>query len=64
MFCMFGCHLEKEPNRFQLLENTHPKLHKYCMDKLGLREVLTHLGVPYENRQYEMDFEGDKCDQG
>lgn len=25
IFCTFGCHLEKSPNRFQRLKNTHPK---------------------------------------
>ena len=25
IFCMFGCHLEKEPNRFQRLKETHPR---------------------------------------
>ena len=54
IFCAFGAHLEKEPNRFQLLQKTHPKLWRYCMkdkDKggLGMREVLEHLGVPYES---------------
>ena len=24
MFCMFGAHLEKEPNRFQMMKETHP----------------------------------------
>lgn len=48
MFCMFGCHLEKEPNRFQRMKNTHPKQYEYCMDKLGLKEVLDYIGVPYE----------------
>lgn len=48
MFCMFGCHLEKEPNRFQRMKQTHPKQYEYCMDKLGLREVLEYIGVPYE----------------
>ena len=48
MFCMFGCHLEKEPNRFQRMKETHPKQYAYCMDKLGLREVLDYIGVPYE----------------
>jgi len=48
MFCMFGVHLEKEPNRFQLMYKTHPKAWKYCMDKLGLREVLRHCGIPSE----------------
>lgn len=27
---------------------THPKQYAYCMDKLGLREVLEYIGVPYE----------------
>ena len=48
MFCMFGCHLEKEPNRFQRMKVTHPKQYAYCMDKLGLKEVLEYIGVPYE----------------
>ena len=48
MFCMFGCHLEKEPNRFQRMKETHPKQYAYCMDKLGLKEVLEYIGVPYE----------------
>lgn len=48
MFCMFGCHLEKEPNRFQRMALTHPKQYAYCMDKLGLRDVLEYIGVPFE----------------
>ena len=48
MFCMFGCHKESEPNRFQKMKETHPAQYKYCMDKLGLREVLDYIGVPYE----------------
>ena len=48
MFCMFGCHLEKEPNRFQRMKETHPKQWEYCMDKLGLRDVLAYINVPCE----------------
>lgn len=48
MFCMFGCHLEKEPNRFQRMKITHPKQYEYCMNQLGLKEVLDYIGVPYE----------------
>lgn len=46
VFCAFGCHLESEPNRFQRLEKTHPQLYKYCMEKLGMKEVLDYIGVP------------------
>lgn len=54
VFCMFGVHLDKEPNRFQRLQKTHPQLWRYCMKPvedggLGLREVLEFMGVPYEN---------------
>ena len=31
IFCMFGCHIEKEPNRFQRLKETHPKQYAYCI---------------------------------
>jgi 3'-phosphoadenosine 5'-phosphosulfate sulfotransferase (PAPS reductase)/FAD synthetase len=47
MFCMFGVHLEHEPNRFQLMKETHPKQYAYCMKNLGLAEVLDYIGVPY-----------------
>jgi len=45
MFCMFGVHLEEKPNRFQLMEQTHPKLYKYCMENLGCKKVLDYIGV-------------------
>lgn len=31
VFCGFGCHLEKSPNRFERLAITHPKLYDYVM---------------------------------
>lgn len=63
IFCMFGCHLEKEPNRFQRLKETHPKQYEYCInggeyneegkwqpskEGLGLGKVLEYIGVKYE----------------
>ena len=52
MFCMFGCHLEKEPNRFQRMKITHPKQYAYCMKPveeggLGLDAVLNYLKIPH-----------------
>ena len=47
MFCMFGAHREKQPNRFQRMELTHPKQYDYCINKLGCGAVLDYLGVPY-----------------
>lgn len=53
MFCMFGCHLEKEPNKFQRMKVTHPKQYDYCIrpieeNGLGIGQVLDYIGVPYE----------------
>lgn len=47
VFCGFGCHLEKQPNRFVKLKESHPKLYDYCMDKLDMRTVLDYIGVEY-----------------
>lgn len=62
IFCMFGCHLEKEPNRFQRLKQTHPRQYAYCInggemvdgkwqpnkEGLGLGKVLDYIGVKYD----------------
>ena len=48
MFCMFGVQLEKEPNRFQKMKETHPKQYDYCMNKLGLSKVLDFMGINYK----------------
>lgn len=32
IFCGFGCHLDEEPNRFQRLKKSHPKLYDYVME--------------------------------
>jgi 3'-phosphoadenosine 5'-phosphosulfate sulfotransferase (PAPS reductase)/FAD synthetase len=52
VYCAFGTHLEKCPNRFQKMQKTHPKLHEYCIKSLddgglGLGKVLDYIGVPY-----------------
>lgn len=47
MFCMFGVHLEKRPNRFQRMKKTHQKHYDYCINKLGCGKVLDYIGVEY-----------------
>lgn len=52
MFCGFGCHLEKQPNRFQRMAETHPKQYHFCMKPwneggLGLDEVLNYIHVDH-----------------
>jgi len=38
MLCGFGCHLEKSPNRFEMLKETHPKMY-------ALLDVVQNNGV-------------------
>lgn len=50
MFCGFGCHLDKQPNRFQKMAESHPKQYQFCMKPwaeggLGLAEVLEYIHV-------------------
>lgn len=42
MFCMFGCQFDDEDGiqRFERMKTSHPKQYTYCMDNLGLRDVL------------------------
>ena len=45
MFCGYGCHLEKSPNRFERMKETHPKQYEYIMKPvekggLGFKEVI------------------------
>lgn len=40
MFCMFGLHLEKSPNRFERMKKTHPKQYDYIMNKLNGEHVM------------------------
>lgn len=50
IFCMFGAHIDKSPNRFERLKQTHPQLWEYCMKPwneggLGLKEVCDFCGI-------------------
>lgn len=56
MFCAFGVHLESYPNRFQRMQDTHPKWWSLCMDRLGLREVLQYLRVGSEMTHDQLSF--------
>lgn len=52
MFCMFGVHLEKEPNRFQKLKVSYPTVYEYCFKPveqggLGMGQVLDFINVKY-----------------
>lgn len=57
--CLFGCHLEHEPNRIQRLATIEPNTYKFVMKSreeggLGYREVMDYLGIPYETSNNEI----------
>lgn len=57
VFCCFGLSLDEGPkNRFEQLAETHPNLHRYVMDRLGLGEVLMNR---YHGTAY-IDHNGDR----
>lgn len=64
MFCMFGVHLESTPNRFQRMAVTHPKQYKYCMENLGIGEILDYIKVPYRVYPHGLIGEMKKGDRG
>ena len=47
IWCPLGAHLQAEPNRYQRLKETHPNLYDYCINKLGMKEVLDYIGIKY-----------------
>ena len=52
VFCCFGIQYQKEPNKFQLLKESRPKMYEYCMKPfdeggLGMDKVLNILNVPH-----------------
>lgn len=51
MFCGFGAHLEKTPNRFQLMQKTHPRQYEYCMNSLKMKDILHKINVSVEDKQ-------------
>jgi 3'-phosphoadenosine 5'-phosphosulfate sulfotransferase (PAPS reductase)/FAD synthetase len=52
IYCGFGVHKEKSPNRFELLKQSNPNIYDYCMRKweqggLGMEELLTAAKIPH-----------------
>ena len=53
VWCLFGIQHDKYPNKIQMLEMSHPQLHKYCTENLGIGEVLDYMNIPYKNGDKE-----------
>lgn len=66
IFCLYGLQFDSEPDRFQRLKKTHPKLYNYCVkggafddedgfwkptkDGLGMQYVIDYLKEHYKKR--------------
>lgn len=57
MFCMFGIQYDGTPNRFQRMERDYPKQYRYCIEQLGIGEVLDYVGIPYVYQPTLFDLE-------
>jgi 3'-phosphoadenosine 5'-phosphosulfate sulfotransferase (PAPS reductase)/FAD synthetase len=47
MFCAFGVQFDESPNRFQKMKITHPKLYEYCINNMGMGDVLEYIDIEY-----------------
>lgn len=55
MLCGFGCHLEKSPNRFELLKETHPGMYA-LMDKIQNNGVSMREAIDWINEHGNMNI--------
>lgn len=51
VWCLFGINAEKGENRIQRLQRTHPHLHDYCLNKLGVKEVLEYMNIQHSLKE-------------
>ena len=52
MFCAFGYQYDGDNDRFERMRTTHPAQYKYCMNTLGMREVLGYIKKANCNSAY------------
>ncbi len=57
VFCLFGVHRDINPNRIQLLRETHPKIWRFGMERLHLREVMEYMGLRTHSPLVSSDIE-------
>lgn len=55
MLCGFGCHLEKSPNRFEQLKETHPGMYK-LLDVVKNNGVTFREAIEWTNEHGNMDI--------
>ena len=42
---------KKKPNKFQLMQDTHPQIYDYCINKLGCGKVMDYCGIKYKKEE-------------
>lgn len=55
MLCGFGCHLEKSPNRFEMLKETHPGMYG-MLDRVKNNGVTMREAIEWVNEHGNMDI--------
>lgn len=48
MFCLYGIQKDSTPNRFQRMQMTHPRQYQFCLNELGIKDVLKYMNIPYK----------------
>ncbi len=56
MFCAFGIQMERNPNRFQQMRETHPALWRYINDKLNLGYLFEYIRGHCPDRKVASKF--------
>lgn len=55
MLCGFGCHLEKSPNRFEMLKETHPGMYR-MLDVIKNNGITMREAIEWINEHGNMDI--------
>jgi hypothetical protein len=55
MLCGFGCHLEKSPNRFEMLKETHPGMYT-LLDKVKNNGYTMREAIEWINENGNMEI--------
>lgn len=55
--CLFGLHMEKQPNRLQRMQVEEPKKYDFVLNKLGYKDILDFMNISYRIDQID-DYRG------
>ncbi len=55
MFCLYGIQKDGVPNRFQRMQQTHPLQYHFCLNELGIKDVLEYMKIPFKDEQTTLE---------